>query len=268
MNIPIFTVDAFTDKPFSGNPAGVCLLDSPLDEKLMHNIAFEMNLSETAFLFKKDDGSYNLRWFTPVVEVDLCGHATLASSHILWEKEKEKKSAELEFNTKSGMLKANFRNGGIELDFPLIESKVVETPKGLIKALGVEPINLFRTQWNYIAELDSEETVRKVKPDFDLLRTLEAWGTIITSKASKELSKEGFDFVSRFFAPAKGVKEDPVTGSAHCALAPYWMNRLGKKKFNAYQASERGGIVGVRVDEDRVYLTGSAVTVLSGSINV
>jgi PhzF family phenazine biosynthesis protein len=262
MNIPIFTVDAFTDKPFSGNPAGVCVLDSPLNEKQMQNIAFEMNLSETAFLSKKDDGSYGLRWFTPAVEVDLCGHATLASSHILWETKKEDKSAELQFQTRSGMLKANFRNGGIELDFPLIDSKPMETPKGLIKALGVEPVNLFKTQWNYIAELDSEETVRKVKPDFDLLQALEAWGTIITAKSTMK----GYDFVSRFFAPAKGVKEDPVTGSAHCALGPYWMNRFGKNKFKAYQASERGGTIGVRVDGNRVYITGNAVTVLSGSL--
>jgi PhzF family phenazine biosynthesis protein len=268
MKIPIFTVDAFTDKPFSGNPAGVCVLDSPLEEKLMQNIAFEMNLSETAFLNKKNDGAYSLRWFTPVVEVDLCGHATLASSHILWETGKVKKSSGIEFNTKSGILKAGFNNGGNELDFPLIESKPIDIPKGIVKAIGVEPVNLFRTQWNYIAELDSEKTVRSVKPDFDLLRALEAWGTIITSRASKELAANGYDFVSRFFAPAKGVKEDPVTGSAHCALAPYWMNRLGKNIFKAYQASERGGTVGVRVDGDRVFLSGSAVTVLSGTMNV
>ncbi len=268
MKIPIFTVDAFTDKPFSGNPAGVCVLNSPLDEKLMQNIAFEMNLSETAFLNKKDASSYSLRWFTPVVEVDLCGHATLASAHILWETKKENKSSEIEFNTKSGILKANFRDAGIELDFPLMESKPVEIPKGLIKALGVEPINLFRAQWNYIAELDSEKTVRNVKPDFDLLRALEAWGTIITARASKESAADGYDFVSRFFAPAKGVKEDPVTGSAHSALAPYWMNRIGKNTFKAYQASERGGTLGLKVGNGRVYITGMAVTVLNGSINV
>lgn len=259
MNIPIYTVDAFTDKPFSGNPAGVCVLDSPLDEKLMQKIAFEMNLSETAFLNKKDDGSYSLRWFTPSVEVDLCGHATLASSHILWETGKEDKSAELRFHTRSGILKANFRNGAIELDFPVIESKPIETPKGLVKALGVEPVNVFRTQWNYIAELDSEDTVRNVKPDFAVLKSLEAWGTIITAKASEP----GYDFVSRFFAPAKGVPEDPVTGSAHCALGPYWMKKLAKNSFRAFQASARGGTVGVRVEENRVFLTGNAVSMFT-----
>jgi PhzF family phenazine biosynthesis protein len=264
MNIPIFTVDAFTDKPFSGNPAGVCLPTSPLDEKLMQNIAFEMNLSETAFLNKTSDGSYSLRWFTPAIEVDLCGHATLASSHILWETGKENKSAELHFNTRSGLLKAKFSKGGIELDFPLIESKTADIPEELVKALGVKPVSLFKTQWNYIAELDSEETVRKVIPDFDMLQTLEAWGTIITAKSSME----GYDFVSRFFAPAKGVKEDPVTGSAHCALAPYWMNKIGGNTFKAYQASERGGTVGIRIDGNRVYLTGTAVTMLSGTIAI
>jgi PhzF family phenazine biosynthesis protein len=263
MNIPVRTVDAFTDKPFSGNPAGVCLLDSPIDENLMQKIAFEMNLAETAFLNKKDDGSYSLRWFTPTVEVDLCGHATLASSHILWETGKENKSDTLKFHTRSGLLKANFKNGSIELDFPLIESKQIDIPDGLVKALGVKPVSLYKTEWNYIAELDTEETLRNVNPDFGLLKSLDAWGTIITSKASMK----GYDFVSRFFAPDKGINEDPVTGSAHCALAPYWMKKLGKNSFNAYQASQRGGALGVRVEGDRVFLTGNAVTVLTGTMN-
>ncbi len=257
MNLNIFTVDAFTDKPFAGNPAGVCVLDSPIDEDLMKKIAFEMNLSETAFLQKKDDGSYSLRWFTPSVEVDLCGHATLASSHILWETGKEDKSSQLRFQTRSGLLKANFKNGEIELDFPLIESKPVDIPEKLVKVLGVKPVNLVKTEWNYLAELDSEETVRNLDPDFGLMKSLEAWGTIVTAKASMS----GFDFVSRFFAPDKGINEDPVTGSAHCALAPYWMGKTGKTSFKAYQASERGGILGVRIEGNRVSLTGKAVTV-------
>jgi PhzF family phenazine biosynthesis protein len=264
MNIPIHTVDAFADKPFSGNPAGVCVLDKPLDEKLMQNIALEMNLSETAFLNKQNDSSYSLRWFTPSVEVDLCGHATLASSHIIWESGREDKSSTLQFQTKSGVLKANYKNGEIELDFPAIESSQIVIPDGLVKALGVKPVSIYKTQWYYIAELDMEETLRNVSPNFDLLQTLEAWGTIITTKASMP----GYDFVSRFFAPLKGVKEDPVTGSAHCALGPYWMKKLGKNSFKAYQASARGGALGVRVEGDRVYLTGRAVTVLSGDINV
>ncbi len=264
MNLTIFTVDAFTDKPFSGNPAGVCVPDSPLDENLMQKIALEMNLSETAFPLRKDDGSYSLRWFTPASEVDLCGHATLGSSHILWETGRADKSKELHFHTRSGLLKAGLRDGGIELDFPSIESKPADIPEDLTIAIGVKPIELLETQWYYLALLDSEETLRNVKPDFGMLNRLEAWGTIITAKSSMP----GYDFVSRFFAPAKGVPEDPVTGSAHCALGPYWMNKSGKNIFKAYQASARGGTVGVRVEGDRVYLTGSAVTVLSGTMNV
>lgn len=264
MNIPIYTADAFTNKPFSGNPAGVCVLDSPMNEEMMQKIAFEMNLSETAFLLKKDDGSYSLRWFTPAAEDDLCGHATLASSHILWETGKEDKSAMLCFNTKSGLLKANYKNGGIELDFPVIESIPADIPEVLVGALGVKPAFLHKTQWNYLAEFDSEEAVRKINPDFSLLKSLNAIGTIITAKASMA----GYDFVSRFFAPAIGIPEDPVSGSAHCELGPYWMKKLGKNSFNAYQASARGGILGVHVEGDRVYLTGNAVTMLKGTVTI
>jgi len=262
MKIPIYTVDAFTDKPFSGNPAGVCPLEKAIDDKSMQQIASEMNLSETAFLQKKKDGSYDLRWFTPAVEVDLCGHATLASSHILWETGREDKSSTLQFHTGSGLLKADYYKGEIGLDFPLIESKKIEIPEALTKALGVRPVNLHKTKWYYIAEFDSEDTVRKVKPDFALLQSLESWGTIITARSSMP----GYDFVSRFFAPAKGVPEDPVTGAAHCALGPYWMDKLGKDALKAYQASARGGTVGVKITKDRVLLTGFAVTVLSGTI--
>jgi PhzF family phenazine biosynthesis protein len=264
MKIPIYTVDAFTDKPFSGNPAGVCPLDEPIDDKTMQQIALEMNLSETAFLQKMGEGTYNLRWFSPTVEVDLCGHATLASSHILWETGMEDKSTTLQFHTRSGLLKGNYYKGEIGLDFPLVESKQVEIPEVLTKALGVKPVNLHMTKWYYIAELDSEDSVRKVKPDFTLLGSLEAWGTIITARATMP----GYDFVSRFFAPAKGIPEDPVTGSAHCALGPYWSHKLGKDAFKAYQASARGGTLGVKVTKDRVLLTGFAVTVLTGTITI
>jgi PhzF family phenazine biosynthesis protein len=263
MNIPIYTVDAFTDRQFSGNPAGVCLLTGNISDELMQNIAFEMNLAETAFLSKNDD-AYNLRWFTPTSEVDLCGHATLASSHILWEKQYEDINTRLKFNTKSGVLTASHTQEGIELDFPLIPEHAVETPKGLVKALGAEPIYTGMTKWNFLVELDSEETVRNVKPDFDALQSLNAWGTIITARSSMK----GYDFVSRFFAPEKGIQEDPVTGSAHCALGPYWMKKLGKNTFKAYQASERGGTLVVRVQGDRVYLTGNAVTVIEGVMKV
>lgn len=263
MKIPIYTVDAFTDMPFKGNPAAVCLLNEKISDEQMQNIAFEMNLSETAFLSKKD-GGYNLRWFTPSAEVDLCGHATLASSHILWEKKHAERNEKLKFHTKSGVLQASYTMNGIELDFPLIEEHTIETPAGLIKALGTKPIYTGMTKWNFLVELDSEDTVRSVKPDFDMLQSLNAWGSIVTARSSMK----DYDFVSRFFAPEKGIQEDPVTGSAHCALGPYWMKKLGKNTFRAYQASERGGTVGVKVEGDRVYLTGNAVTVVNGELNI
>jgi PhzF family phenazine biosynthesis protein len=262
MKLPIYTVDAFTDKPFSGNPAAVCILDNPLDESIMQKIAFEMNLSETAFLHREND-AYRLRWFTPAVEVDLCGHATLASSHILWETSILKTNEPANFQTRSGLLTSVKNHDGIEMDFPLIEESEIKSPPELDKALGVKPLYTGMTKWNYVVELDSENTVRSINPDFDLLQRLPAWGTIITAKASIP----GYDFVSRFFAPEKGVKEDPVTGSAHCVLGPFWQKRLNKNIFKAYQASQRGGTVGVKVENNRVYLSGKAVTVLKATLS-
>jgi len=263
MEIKIFTVDAFTSKPFAGNPAAVFILEHELTEQQMKNIAFEMNLSETAYVLKEGD-NYNLRWFTPHSEVDLCGHATLASSHILWEKGLHNKNSTIHFQTRSGLLKANMVNGKIELDFPIDEAHQIEVPDDLVKTLGAKPIYLGMTKWSYLAEMDSEETVRNIKPDFDLMETLEAWGLMITARSSTM----EFDFVSRFFAPRKGVKEDPVTGSAHCALGPYWMKKLNKNEFTAYQASKRGGVIGVKIEGERVKLTGEAVTVLEGKIRI
>ena len=263
MEIKIFTVDAFTNKAFSGNPAAVCILDHELNDEQMHNIAFEMNLSETAYVLKQKD-NYSLKWFTPDSEVDLCGHATLASSHILWEKNIHEGNKTIEFQTRSGILKANKADGKIELDFPIDNERKIEIFDDLIKTLGAEPVYLGRTKWSYLAEMDSEETVRSIKPDFALMETLEAWGLMITARSS---SKD-FDFVSRFFAPRKGVMEDPVTGSAHCALGPYWMKKLQKNNLKAYQASKRGGILGITIDGDRVKLTGSAVTVLEGKLYI
>jgi PhzF family phenazine biosynthesis protein len=263
MKIPLYTVDAFTDKPFSGNPAAVCILDNPLEESLMKKIAFEMNLSETAFLHKENDG-YGLRWFTPAVEVDLCGHATLASSHILWESDRLKSNEAANFHTRSGLLTAVRNHDAIELNFPLIEESEIKPLPELEKALGAKPIYTGMTKWNYIVEFDSEDTVRSLNPDFDLLQSLPAWGTIVTAKASIH----GYDFVSRFFAPEKGIKEDPVTGSAHCVLGPFWQKRLNKNVFKAYQVSQRGGTVGVKVENSRVHLSGKAVTVLSGEIQL
>jgi PhzF family phenazine biosynthesis protein len=263
MKLTIYTADAFTDKPFGGNPAAVCITEKPLSEELMKKIAMEMNLSETAYLVKKDD-EFSLRWFTPAVEVDLCGHATLASSHILFEIGICSKNEPIKFHTKSGVLTSVYKNDSIEMDFPAIEQLEIDSPKELETALGAKPVYTGMTKWNYIVELENEKTLRAVKPDFKILQSLPGWGTIITAKASMN----GYDFVSRFFAPEKGVPEDPVTGSAHCVLGPYWQKKTGKNEFKAYQASLRGGTLGVRVEGDRVFLSGKAVTVLMAEMEV
>ncbi len=263
MELKLYTVDAFTDKPFAGNPAAVCILEKELTETQMKNIAFEMNLSETAFVLNQGD-VYSLRWFTPDSEVDLCGHATLATSHILWQTGLHDKSGTILYKTRSEILKARQVNGKIELDFPIDKEYRIDIPGALVETLGAKPTYLGKTKWSYLAEMDSEETVRNIKPDFDMMETLEAWGVMITARSA---SKE-FDFISRFFAPRKGVKEDPVTGSAHCALGPYWANKLGKNTLNAYQASARGGSLVVIIDGERVKLLGSAVTILEGKFHI
>ncbi len=263
MKLTIYTADAFTDKPFGGNPAAVCITEKPLSEELMKNIAMEMNLSETAYLVKKDKG-FRLRWFTPSAEVDLCGHATLASSHILFETSICSKDEPINFHTKSGILTSVYKNGAIEMDFPAIEQNEIDCPDELETALGAKPIYTGMTKWNYLVELENEKTVRSITPNLDMLQSLPGWGTIITARASMN----GYDFVSRFFAPEKGVPEDPVTGSAHCVLGPYWQKRLGKNEFKAYQASQRGGSLVIRVEGDRVFLSGNAVTVMKAEVDV
>jgi len=257
----IFQVDAFTDRPFSGNPAAVCILSEPRDEIWMQNVAREMNLSETAFLLEEEKG-FNLRWFTPSVEVDLCGHATLASAHILWEVGALTRQQQARFHTRSGLLTAENKGDEVELNFPATPEEPTTAPPGLSAALGLEPEYIGKSKFDYLLEVDSEESVRKLTPDFALLRTLPIRGIIVTSSAD---SGE-YDFVSRFFAPAVGVDEDPVTGSAHCCLGPFWRKRSGKNSFVAYQASPRGGFIRVKVDGDRVYLSGKAVTVLRGEL--
>lgn len=266
MKLPIFTVDAFSSKPFKGNPAAVCLLNDAIPTGLMQKIAFELNLAETAFVLKESEGdAYSLRWMTPNSEVDLCGHATLATSHILWQEGICRKDEQIHYNTRSGLLKSDYYEGEIGLDFPAIPQKKIEYPPELIDAIGgAKPKYVGMTKWNYLIELESEDDIINLKPNFDIMLTLPGWGTIITAKADMK----GYDFVSRFFAPEKGIQEDPVTGSAHCALGPYWKERLGKDSFIAYQASERGGTVGVKVAGDRVMLAGEAVTVISGEILV
>ena len=261
MPIPLLQVDAFTDRPFSGNPAAVCLLREPRADDWMQAVAAEMNLSETAFLVPEDDG-YRLRWFTPKVEVDLCGHATLASAHVLWTEERVPLDKPLYFHTKSGLLKAVRRGELIELDFPLDPPSDASPPADLLPALGATAEYVGKGKFDYLVEVESEETVRSMKPDFARLAQIEVRGVIVTARSSSP----DYAFVSRFFAPWAGINEDPVTGSAHCCLAPYWQARLGRSEMTAYQASARGGVVRVRVQGDRVMLGGQAVTILKGSL--
>jgi len=218
-------------------------------------------LPETAFLLKGKDG-YNLRWFTPTSEVDLCGHATLASAHALWETERIDKTRDIKFNTKSGLLIARYKEGWIELDFPIEAPKEEFAPQILLNALNVEPVYVGKNRFDYIIEVNSEEIVKNLDPDFRLLREVETRGVIVTSKSTSNK----YDFISRFFAPSIGIDEDPVTGSAHCCLAPYWAEKLNKNEFLAYQASDRGGSIKIRLGEERVYLSGQATMVLKGEL--
>lgn len=259
MGPKIFQVDAFTDKPFAGNPAAVCILSEIRDTSWMQDVAREMNLPETAFLSRQGE-DFDLRWFTPAVEVDLCGHATLASAHVLWEEGLLDRQEQARFHTRSGLLTAHYSQGEVELNFPATPDEAVSPPDNLGKALGVVPVHVGRSVYDYLVEVESEEAVRNLRPDLGLLKTFDVRGTIVTSRSESP----AYDFVSRFFAPGAGIDEDPVTGSAHCCLGPHWSRRLGKKEFVAYQASERGGTVRVLLVDDRVVLGGRAVTVLRG----
>lgn len=255
----IYQVDAFTDVAFKGNPAGVMILDSPMEEQLMQKIANEMNLAETAFAYPVNDG-YNLRWFTPEKEVKLCGHATLATAHIMWQAGFIK-SDKINFHTLSGILSAEKVGDHIQLNFPAIKGSNTNT-KELVKAqLGVDLIGFAESDQGYmVIELKSSNEVKNFHPDSEKLLKIGDFVVIITAR-----DKE-YDFVSRVFAPAFGIDEDPVTGSAHCMLATYWSHVLEKNLFNAFQASKRGGQIKVLLDNDRVYLTGKAVTVIKGEI--
>lgn len=261
MAIPIYQVDAFADKPFWGNPAGVCVLNETKDEEWMQLVAREMNLPETAFL-SKDRDDFNLRWFSPTTEVDLCGHATLASAHILFEMGYIDRGQEARFYTKSGLLTARQDDNWIELNFPSEPPTAAALPDFVIRGLNVSPKYTGKNRLDYIVEVESEDIVRSLQPNLNLLKAMDIRGVIVTS-----LSKtSNFDFVSRFFAPGAGIDEDPVTGSAHCCLGPYWQSRLDKKDLIGYQASARGGLVKVKVLGDRVSLSGTAVTVLKGEL--
>ncbi len=250
----LFTVDAFADRPFQGNPAAVCVLNGPAEEEWMRLLAREMNLSETAFVWPEKDG-FSLRWFTPSVEVDLCGHATLASAFVLWEQGVVKLSEPIRFFTRSGCLECVRDGGWVLMDFPARECVSCAPPEGLAAALGCEILWVGSNGMDFLVEVRGEEVLREIVPDFSALSRLPVRGVIVTCSArSPEI-----DFVSRFFAPAAGVNEDPVTGSAHCALGPFWQRRMGKSEFSAFQLSARGGCVKLSVHGSRVTLMGRAV---------
>ncbi|WP_160710894.1 PhzF family phenazine biosynthesis protein [Chitinophaga solisilvae] len=261
MNIRFFQVDAFTGKPFKGNPAGVCILDAPLPDSTLQSIAAENNLPETAFLSKESDG-YRLRWFTPTVEMKLCGHATLASAHVLWENNLETPDKVLQFHTLSGLLTAAKRGQRIELDFPASGQEPVVLPVALRQLFKDNYVNATYSTDRYIVELPSAEAVTGFIPDFHLL---EQYRCVITAKGAPD---SPYDFISRYFAVPLGVNEDPVTGSAHCCLATYWAPLLGKQEFFAYQASPRGGEMKVILQGSRVLMQGEAVTVISGTYHI
>jgi predicted PhzF superfamily epimerase YddE/YHI9 len=262
MPLPIVQVDAFTSSAFGGNPAAVCVLPEPREAAWMQKVAMEMNLSETAFLVKKADG-YDLRWFTPAVEVDLCGHATLASAHALWESGQLAVGAQARFHTRSGLLTADQNGDWIELNFPVKVETAAEPPPGLIESLGASAKYVGRNQFDYLVEVE-EGDLLKMSPDHTQLRKIPVRGVIVTSPSSDPQ----FDFLSRFFAPGSGIDEDPVTGSAHTALTPYWSAKLGKITMMARQASARGGVLRVTLKGDRVLLGGQAVTTLRGELLV
>ena len=258
-------IDAFADRPYRGNPAAVCLLDEERDSQWMQAVAAEMNLSETAFVRPVGE-DFDLRWFTPAVEVDLCGHATLAAAHALWSEARVPGDGRISFQTRSGILTATRHGDGVELDFPATgpgpANVAAEELGALGDALGVEPVHVARSAFDFLVVVGTEDVVRGLSPDFLRLRELASRGVIVTS----ESDDPHFDFVSRFFAPGVGVDEDPVTGSAHCCLGPYWSERLRKTQMRAFQASPRGGVVNVRVAGERVILGGNAVTVFRGEL--
>jgi len=260
MEIPYFQIDAFTSNLFGGNPAGVCLLEQWPTDETMQAIGAENNLSETAFLVPSGPGQYDLRWFTPEIEVDLCGHATLASAFVIF-RYVDKELAAVSFNTKSGLLSVVKDGDRLTMDFPSRPPSPCPPPEDLIKGLEVTPLEVHRSR-DFLALLESEDQVRQLRPDFQSLARLDATGIIVTAKGQSS------DFVSRFFAPAVGIPEDPVTGSAHCSLIPYWAGRLGKSELHAFQVSRRGGELFCRDAGDRVHISGRAVTYLQGTINI
>lgn len=284
---PLYQVDAFTDRPFAGNPAAVCIVDRPMPEDWMQDVAAEMNLAETAYLLPADDG-FDLRWFTPTVEVDLCGHATLAAAHVLWETERLALADTARFHTRSGLLTATRVDGAwlppvtpptrdsspgaesgaansriaIELDFPAEPEHAAEPPMALRDALDADLLYTGKNRFDILVEVADAHKLRNLRPDFRRLAEIPARGIIVTCPSDRP----DCDFLSRFFAPASGIDEDPVTGTAHCCLGPFWQRRLNRSQLIGCQVSRRGGVVGVRMAGDRVMLTGQAVTVLKGQL--
>ena len=263
MDEPIFQVDAFTDKPFHGNPAGVVLLNKEQSDKWMLSVAGEMNLSETAFVIG-EKSPYNLRWFTPTVEVELCGHATLATAHILFERDIVEKNELIEFTTRSGVLTTSYIDGWIEMDFPFYTADEVVLGGAVDRALKSEAAEIYNSGENIMAVYKDPENIYSLSPDFDLIKQLDAQGVIATSLSDVA----EFDFISRYFAPRVGVNEDPVTGSAHCSLGPYWGEKLNKNVLRAKQVSDRGGKLQIRIESGRTFIRGQAVTVFSGIIHI
>lgn len=263
MNLSFFLVDAFTDQPFKGNTAGVCLVDAQLTDLQMQQIARQVNASETAFVTINATEGYNLRWFTPLVEINLCGHATLGSAHVLWQ---EKKVAEVEsivFSTKSGIIPVEKKGEWIEMSFPIFESRPSTAPAELLDILDINPIETSEVFDRYLFEVATEAEVKEMNPDFGKLKNFKK--VLITSKADEGSE---FDFISRYFAPSIGVNEDPVTGTSHSCLAPYWSKKLNKKEFLAYQASKRGGILKLMLTDEQVKISGKAHTTVKGIFTI
>ncbi|HEY0766269.1 MAG TPA: PhzF family phenazine biosynthesis protein [Pyrinomonadaceae bacterium] len=261
MRIPIFHIDAFSSRPFAGNPAAVMLLNTFLEDTLLQEIAAENNLSETAFLVPKG-GDYRLRWFTPTTEVPLCGHATLASAAVVMQRLEPGRDTVV-FHSASGPLTVNRTEAGYVMDFPVRTSEQISIPPALAEALRIDPIEVFKNEFNYLALLESGQVLRSLAPDMAALARLDRPGVIVTAPG-----EETYDFISRYFAPAKGIPEDPVTGAAHCMLAPHWAKRLGKTTFHAFQASRRGGEIVCRLEGDRVKLEGACVFYLEGEVEI
>lgn len=259
---PVTYVDAFSNGPFTGNQAAVCVLNAGADAGWMQQVAAELNLAETAFVLRRPDTDFDLRWFTPAVEVELCGHATLASAHVLWESGVLNSTATARFHTRSGALTAVRDGDWIELDFPSTPPAAAAAPDGLLEALGVDALFIGRSPFDYLIEVADEAAVRAAAPDFTRLKKISTRGVMVTARSSDPQ----FDFVSRFFAPGAGIDEDPATGSAHCCLAPFWAERFGRPSFVARQLSARGATIKVAVAGDRIKLSGRATTMMTGQL--